>query len=506
MPALDKPIFFYWTIALAYKLFGISEWAARLPSALAALGCLLVLYRFVRDHWGVWEARWSILVLLTSLEFFLYTRIVIFDMTLTFLTTLALTEFYRAAHSDSASLRLHLIWLGIAVGLATLVKGPIGAALPGMVIVATLLIQRRWSFLSLRVLLTTALIYCAIVVPWAWWTENQHPGYLRYFLWEENFLRFFTPHFRRGEPWYYFLLVILGGFFPWSFLLPFALKDRWHTFFTKHNVFLILWITLPLLFFSLSKSKLPHYILPIFPALAVVMALYLKAVSEGAASHRRWALVIPWVMWLIIVGYTVIGAQWPPLLAREIRQSFTQLSEFQRAANFVVFTALLGLIYGTVKNRWTMPVVHVSHWLGMGLILWFVSNLAPAASQTRSAKKLSEHVTPFISTSTQLVFYDGYLNGLPFYLKVEKPLWVVWSGHSDIIMQNLYVAEQQPPAAGGFGQVLFTFDEFAKRWRANNESLLVFLKHKRLAILRAQLGDTFIEITRVGDYCLIMRR
>ena len=95
---LDKPIFFYWLIALSYKIFGVSEWAARLPSALAAFGCIVMVYFFVRRWWGEWEARWSVLVLVTSAGFFVFSRLVIFDMTLTAFIMLALCAFYHAAH------------------------------------------------------------------------------------------------------------------------------------------------------------------------------------------------------------------------------------------------------------------------------------------------------------------------------------------------------------------------------------------------------------------------
>jgi 4-amino-4-deoxy-L-arabinose transferase-like glycosyltransferase len=296
LPALDKTIFLYWLIAIAYKCFGVSEWSARLPSALAALGCLFLVYRFARDRWGAWEARWSVLILLTNIEFFLYSRIVIFDMTLSFFTTLALIEFYRALETDDRGSRYrHVILMSVAMGLATLIKGPIGAALPGMVIFFHLLFLRRWSFLSLRVLLTAAIVFCAVVGPWAWWTESRHAGYLRYFMWEENFLRFLTPHFQRTQPWYYYILVLACGFFPWSLFLPFALKDRWKKSPAGNDLFLFLWIAVPLLFFSASKSKLPHYILPIFPALAILTAQSIKTIGENAASKRRWCLVIPWL-------------------------------------------------------------------------------------------------------------------------------------------------------------------------------------------------------------------
>jgi 4-amino-4-deoxy-L-arabinose transferase-like glycosyltransferase len=131
LPALDKPVFLYWLIAISYKVFGISEWSARLPSALAAIGCLFVLYRFARIHWGLWEALWAVLVLATGVEFFMFSRLVIFDMTLTFFTTIALCEFYSAAQTEEKNIRRrHCLLMYSAMALATLLKGPIGVMIP----------------------------------------------------------------------------------------------------------------------------------------------------------------------------------------------------------------------------------------------------------------------------------------------------------------------------------------------------------------------------------------
>src|SRR5947209_20341966 len=103
LPTLDKPIPYYWLVAFSFKLFGLSEWSARLPSVLAALGCVFLVYRFARLQWGLREALWSCLILVTSIEFFVLSRVVIFDMTLTFFITLALFSFYVAVQLDHRS-------------------------------------------------------------------------------------------------------------------------------------------------------------------------------------------------------------------------------------------------------------------------------------------------------------------------------------------------------------------------------------------------------------------
>ncbi len=104
-PVLDKPMFFYWLIAISYKAFGVNEWAARLASVLAALGCFALVYRFALIRWGPWEALWSGLILISGVEFFILSRIVIFDMSLTLCITLALYSFYEAAHADETMRR-----------------------------------------------------------------------------------------------------------------------------------------------------------------------------------------------------------------------------------------------------------------------------------------------------------------------------------------------------------------------------------------------------------------
>ena len=140
---LDKPVFYYWLVALSYKLFGVSEWSARLPSALAAMACAWLVFYFARARWGRWEAFWAVLILLTSTEFFLLGRIVIFDMTLTFCQTLALASFYEAAHTDgTVRRRIFCTMMYLALGAGTLIKGLIGVVIPGMVIFFYMLLRK----------------------------------------------------------------------------------------------------------------------------------------------------------------------------------------------------------------------------------------------------------------------------------------------------------------------------------------------------------------------------
>src|SRR2546430_7432413 len=262
LPTLDKPIFFYWLVAISFKLFGLSECSARLPSALAGLGCIFLVYRFARLQWGLQEGLWSSLVLITSLEFFLFSRIVIFDMTLTLFISLALFSFYAVTQTDDPRAgKRHCLLMYAAMGAGTLVKGSIALVIPSAVIFFYLLLTGKWFLLRRLNILLGTIVYFAVVAPWYLWVEARNPGYLRYFLWEEHFVRYLTPHFSRTKTWYYFFLVLGIGFLPWSFFIPVTAKNLWNRTFTGANLLLTLWVILPFAFFSASNAKLPHYIL-----------------------------------------------------------------------------------------------------------------------------------------------------------------------------------------------------------------------------------------------------
>ena len=321
-PVLDKPIFFYWLIAIAYKCFGVSEWAARLPSALAALGSIALVYRFAQVYRGRWTALWSALILLTSVEFFVFSRIVIFDMTLTFFLTLALCAFYEAIHADETKRRrLWCLAMYVALGAATLIKGLIGIVIPGIVIFFYLLLSKQWAVVKRINLISGALLFFAIVLPWYIEAERRNPGYLHYYLWREHFGRFITNEFDRGEPWYYFIGVGFVGFLPWTLLLPLAAKVVWKSAWTEQfddkTLYLSLWIGLPFLFFSVSKSKLPHYILPIFPALAMLTATALVRLYQDTPAKLQFVLARTWWMLFLLSFFFLAGWFFPAILPRQ---------------------------------------------------------------------------------------------------------------------------------------------------------------------------------------------
>jgi 4-amino-4-deoxy-L-arabinose transferase-like glycosyltransferase len=504
LPALDKPMFFYWLIALSFKLFGIAEWPARLPSALAALGCLFVVYRFVRERYGLWEALWSALILATSLEFFVYSRLVILDTTLTFFTTVAFFAFYSAVETDNATTRRrHCLLLYLALACATLLKGLTGILLPGMVAFCYLALTKRWRFVGRVDLLLGAVLYLAIVLPFYLWAEARHPGYLEYYFWEEHFLRFFTPRFQRDEPWYFFFVILASGFFPWTFLLPQVARHCWKNYSDDKNLYLALWIVLPFVFFSLSRSKLPHYLLPIFPPLSIVTAIvFAKRIRES--SGLPWFLIVPCIALLLPILYFIAGSIWQILLPLPVQatvlRSGADLWIF--GAGIAIVTAILALAARTPPDAQRPRFVYLSYCAGLTLFLLFTTRIFATESLVRSAHQLAQDAAPF-AEERQLVFYDSYLTGMPFYLRAQRPIWVVWSGTRRIIMQNIYVAQKRPRPVVGYGEVLFTFDQFRERWRDSGQPLLVFVEERTLPKLAEKVGGKPKVLSKVNNFLLV---
>jgi 4-amino-4-deoxy-L-arabinose transferase-like glycosyltransferase len=248
-PHLSKPPLTYWSIAASLKLFGVNETAARLPSALAALGALLALYLMVRGIAGEPAALWAVLMLAASAMFFLIARLVTADMLLCCWVTWSVWAIWRRSN-----------WLFVFLALGVLTKGPVAVVLPLFAFIGLRppLREFRWA-IGLPVFL-------ALSASWFVALALQNPELWRYFFVREIFQRVATGEHGRSQPWWFLIVVTLGGFLPWTPLL-----------FRRNNTgtrrMFIAWAGLGLLLFSLSQSKLPTYALPLMPALAALAAM-----------------------------------------------------------------------------------------------------------------------------------------------------------------------------------------------------------------------------------------
>jgi 4-amino-4-deoxy-L-arabinose transferase-like glycosyltransferase len=509
-PVLDKPIFFYWLIAVAYKLFGVSEWAARLPSTLAALGTLVLVYRFGQIRWGSSAALWSVLILLTSVEFFVLARVVIFDMALTFFVTLALCAFFEAGHADHPwQRRLWCAAMYTALGAATLIKGLVGILMPGMVIFFYLLLSNRWSILKQVALLPGMLLYFAIVLSWYLPAEARNPGYLRYYIWEEHFGRFATDGFDRGQPWYYFFGVMFVGFMPWSLLLPRVVKTQWNAF-TGQKVdgallYTSVWVVLPFVFFSTSSAKLPHYILPIFPGLALLTGMTLNRLYRD--NPQRWRLALSLLWWVLSAAALFFIAGWfyPAVLPRYIRAAVSEMGFLLWA--FLAVSAVMLAYTGKLAASGPVPQrrLFALQAAGMAIFIAVIARLMVLASPSRSAQPIVAALRPNLTPTTQVVFYDTYFAGGLYYLRSNGPLVLVTKEEKkQTFLGNFYArgsAERSPASAS---ETILSFQEFGRYWH-EAEDLLVIVKEKNLPRMAKNVGEMPTRIAAYDEYLVVSK-
>jgi 4-amino-4-deoxy-L-arabinose transferase-like glycosyltransferase len=271
---LDKPSFFFKLVAFSLSLFGHSEFAARLPSALFAVGTLLLVFGFCRREYDLRTAALAVAVVSTTPLFIGFARYVIFDMTLAFFVCAAIFAGYFA---ESAEGNMRRRWGTLAVcamGFATLVKGPVGFIVPLLVLTVSNRVDGKRGAIKRLLCRHNLLLFLALVLPWFIGVSLQHHDFPYYGVFRESLLRFTTDKFLRAQPFYFYLPVILLAMLFWSLLLPQTLWLSWRqrSKLSRADRLLIVWAVVVTLFFSISQSKLPGYILTGVIALGILIA------------------------------------------------------------------------------------------------------------------------------------------------------------------------------------------------------------------------------------------
>lgn len=312
-PFYDKPVLFNWLCAISFSLFGFTDFAARLPAAVAGLGCVLLTYLIGRKLYHPMAGILAGLIMVTSLEFAVLSRMVQYDVPFTFFTTLSL-YFLCCAIRDTHRRARNMLYFYVAAALAVLTKGPLGLFIPLLALGCYVVVGRRFRLLPDMQFPMGAAIIVAIVVPWYVLMERANPGYLQYFLTNQHLANVIgavgdaSP--RHPEPFHYYVPVLFAGLFPWSIMLLQALRRATRSM----SVLLLIWIASIFAFFSLADSKLSTYILPAFPAAAVLLARYwyrfLEYPDERTRRGMLFGAAIAFLLLTALAGYTIVADPW----------------------------------------------------------------------------------------------------------------------------------------------------------------------------------------------------
>jgi 4-amino-4-deoxy-L-arabinose transferase-like glycosyltransferase len=343
-PWLEKPALYYWRAMSFFKEFGISDWSARLPSSSGALALIVLVFLHMRRFrpGGHLDAA---LITASCLGIVSFARGASTDMQLAAPFCIGMLGWYAWYETGKKFWLFDLYFFGAA---ATLAKGPVAPFLALAIILLFAGLRREWSVLRRTIWLPGVLLYLVMVLPWYIAVQKRNPTFYRLFFLEHNLERFATNRYQHHQPFWFYLAVLLIALMPWTVLSIRALVDsievsiaEWKV---RHNPtrylghtragdafpeFLVLWTLFPIVFFSFSGSKLPGYILPSVPPLAILTADYLNRIRRPglprwllwlhaafcgllifvlvlAPQHMKYETLVPSVQWLAIAAAAAV--------------------------------------------------------------------------------------------------------------------------------------------------------------------------------------------------------
>ena len=442
-PWFEKPILYYWAAAIGFRLHLPAEWAARLPSAFAALAAAIAIGRLGWQHYGGapdWSrAPWLLapITFCTSVAAIGFARAGTPDMLFAASITLAMacaavvlrhsgdlrSQSSAPARKQRRDLAI-LALFGAFLGLGALAKGPAAVILAGGAIGIWALATGKWRA-ALRLAHPIGIAACALVaLPWYLICARRNPDFLRVFIFQHNFERYLTPVFQHKQPFWFLAPITLLALLPWTVFLIGSLQEgmrlwRETSWAISPGFFFACWGIFPLAFFSFSQSKLPSYILPAVPALALIISIGAIRAFQGGRSNALAMCSGTALVWIVLAiffihaahAYSMIGvghhgtvlflAIIAPAIASAAALVFAGMRQDLRLA---VATCCLSVVAAVeIANIAILPA------------------LDPAVSARPYAELLHNDLHPNRIFVFQLKRSWNY--GLAFYLRRELPEW-----------------------------------------------------------------------------------
>jgi 4-amino-4-deoxy-L-arabinose transferase-like glycosyltransferase len=430
----EKPALQYWITAAAYDAFGVRHWTARLwPAVAGFLGVLFIGYVGLRLG-GPRQALYSAAALGGCVWYAVNSHFLTLDAGLTFWMSVGLGCLIIAQRADATS-REERGWMLVAwaaLALAVLSKGLIGVVLPGAAVVLYSLLARDWALWRRLHVLAGTLVFLAIAAPWFVLVSLRNSEFLDFFFLHEHFSRSLTNEAKREGPWWYFIPFFAAGILPWLTLFVWTARRIWSDARVDRNGFCwprfaLVWSAFIFVFFSASESKLPSYILPLFPALALVIGWQLTTLSDSLLVRLSLLQVVPAgvACLVLLVGYDAIAAQFAD--ARQPLSPLLAYGPWLKAACGVAFAGGLIGLWALRRERRT-PAVLVTAFAALIAVQLIVTGHDELAESRSAAPLLSRLIAQYGPLRPDVPFYTvrTYDQTLPYYLgrtviQVEHP-------------------------------------------------------------------------------------
>ena len=446
----EKPPLQTWMNALSFAAFGLGEWQARLWTGLCGLGGVLLTGYAGHRVFGARAGFYAGLALGSSLFWVACGQIDSLDMGLSGMMTIVLCALLIAQRDDATPAEqrnwMLLCWAGMA--LSVLAKGLIGMVLPGAVLVLYTLAARDWAIWTRLHLGKGLLLFFAIATPWFVLVGLKNPEQPHFFFVHEHFERFLLKTHHREGAWYYFFVMLIPGIVPWLGVLPQALVTavRRERAAFQPKLMLLVWAVFIFFFFSYSSSKLPGYILPIFPALALLIAVYLENASR---RNRMLGAAL-----LLLIGLAGLAAV-PQMVHMAVRHPSERalLEAYQPwvlAAGIVAAAGgALALLHARhLRRDATVLTMAVAGFLATQMVL---TGFEPYGKM-RAGKAMTSRIAAELAPDTKVYSVGTYEQSMTFYLRRTVILVDYWD-------EFTFGLRQQPELS------IPTLDGFVEQWQ-----------------------------------------
>jgi 4-amino-4-deoxy-L-arabinose transferase-like glycosyltransferase len=427
-PWFEKPVLYYWSAALSFKLFGVSEAAARLPSAISALLATLALAWLALRLYGAETALWLLLLLPTTVGMIGFSHAAAADMPFSGMLTIAMVcaavvlGLTRNEHTPILHRTpwLALILFGFFLGLAVLAKGPAAIILSGGAIFFWALFTKRWRD-AFRLFHPAAIAsFCLTALPWYILCARRNPDFFRIFIIEHNFKRYLTPEFQHIQAFWYYVPTLLLALLPWTAILASVANNLRRSVRTgcwrmSPDLYFACWIAFTFIFFSASKSKLPGYVLPAIPPLGLL-------VSQSVSLHiRKIVQGNRWIVTTIGVTLFILG------VLSSFQIAFSDTSHLTSATLALVGGGLLSAVLGSLRKFSPGLVLGVLSVLAAinlalcGTTRRTIDSLVSARPALQAAQSVWNNYSPERASTYKLRRSFQYT--LNFYFHRELPEW-----------------------------------------------------------------------------------
>jgi 4-amino-4-deoxy-L-arabinose transferase-like glycosyltransferase len=407
-PWLEKPPLYYWQAMLAYSIFGVSDWAARLPSAVDATLMVVAVYLFLRRFRPGFQLDGALIAASAS-GVIGFARAASTDMPLAATFTIAMLAWY--AWYESANKR-YLALAYIFFGFATLAKGPVGPFFGLAIIVIFSAAKGDYRLFAKTCWIPGIALFALTALPWYVAVQLRNPEFFRVFILEHNLGRFGKDLYHHTQPFWYYLPVVLLGLVPWTMFVSVAVVESIRVWWTEKGelfrsedalpVFLVIWLVVPVAFFSFSASKLPGYILPALPAGALLLAEYVRRhlMDYDDKDDRPGLLLI--ILHAVVASLPVVAA----LMMQYI--VFRHTLPWNRATAISAgFAAVLAIgIILTLRRPLGLRVLRFVTLVPVVLAVAAVLRLgSPSLDATLSARPLAQEINRVDNRSLPLAIF-----------------------------------------------------------------------------------------------------